>query len=88
MTNAWNVTEAEYREALELSRDGNTSPEHSAVYWQLCRFYRGQIFLRDQAALAVRLIRGLEEPSEPENYNTDPLYGQRMDSADMGSAEP
>jgi len=60
MTDVWNVTEAEYREALELSRDGNISPEHSAAYWQLCRYYRGQIFHRDEAALAVRLIRHRE----------------------------
>lgn len=58
MSNAWNVTEAEYRVALERSRDGNTAPEHSEAYWQLCRYYRGQIFNRDQAALAVTLIRG------------------------------
>lgn len=64
MTNAWNITEAEYRKALELSRDSGTSPEHSAAYWQLCRFYRGQIFLRDQAALACRLIRDLEKSAD------------------------
>lgn len=62
MTNAWNVTEDEYKTAQARSRDLNTSSEHSEAYWQLCRFYRGQIFYRDQAAIAVRLIRGQEEP--------------------------
>jgi len=57
MTNAWNVTEDEYKIAIERSRDDKTSAEDSAAYWQLCRFYRGQIFLRDQAAHALHLIR-------------------------------
>jgi hypothetical protein len=57
MSTAWNITEAEYRRALELSRDGNTPPEDSAAYWQLCRFYRNEIFLREEVARAVQLIR-------------------------------
>lgn len=57
MSNAWNVTETEYRKALELSRDGSVPPDDSAAYWQLVRFYRGQIFYRDEAAKAVQLIR-------------------------------
>jgi len=62
MSNAWNVTEDEYRTALERSRSENTLPTDSAAYWQLCRYYRGQIFHRDEAAFAVRLIRGTAEP--------------------------
>lgn len=58
MTNAWGITEAEYKLALERSRDGNTSPQDSSDYWQLCRFYRGQVFYRDQAARGARLVRG------------------------------
>lgn len=58
MPNAWNVTDAEYGKALELARDTNTSPQDSADYWQLCRYYRGQIFHRDEAARALQLIRG------------------------------
>jgi hypothetical protein len=57
MTNAWNITEAEYKRALELSRDEKTPRDDSAAYWQLCRFYRGQIFHRDEAARAARMIR-------------------------------
>lgn len=60
MTNAWNVTEQEYKTALERSRDGDTPAADSADYWQLVRFYRGQIFLRDNAARALRLIRGVK----------------------------
>ncbi len=60
MSNAWNVTEAEYRRALELSRDASTPEQDSADYWQLCRFYRGLVFHRDQAARAARLLRGSE----------------------------
>jgi hypothetical protein len=58
MTNAWNITETEYQIALDRSRDGNTPRDDSAAYWQLIRFYRGQTFYRDEAAKAVRLIRG------------------------------
>lgn len=54
---AWNVTETEYRRALELSRHPDTSPEDSAAYWQLCRYYRGQIFGGDDAARALRMLR-------------------------------
>jgi hypothetical protein len=61
MSNAWNVTEQEYKIALERSRDPHTSADDSADYWQLCRFYRGQIFYRDHAARAVRRIRDREE---------------------------
>jgi len=57
MNNAWNVTEAEYRIALEHVRDANTPDDDSAAYWQLCRYYRGQIFHRDDAARALQLIR-------------------------------
>ena len=57
MSNEWNVTEDEYLEALERSRDGATSWQDSADYWQLCRFYRGQVFFRDEVARALRLIR-------------------------------
>lgn len=61
MSNAWNVTEAEYQEALKRSRDPLTPRDDSAAYWQLCRYYRGQVFHRDDAMRAGRLIRGLED---------------------------
>lgn len=56
-SNAWNVTEAEYREALKRERDDRTSPNDKADYWQLVRFYRGEIFIRDAAERAAKLIR-------------------------------
>jgi hypothetical protein len=56
-TNAWGITEDEYKKALELSRDSKTSPDDSRDLWQLCRFYRGQVFNRDQAARAAHLVR-------------------------------
>lgn len=57
MTNAWNVTEAEYQTAKEREHDPHYAPEDRAAYWQLIRFYRNQLFLRDQAARALKLIR-------------------------------
>ena len=57
MSNAWNITEAEYKKALELSRDHDVGAADAASCWQLCRYYRGQIFIRDQAAHAARLVR-------------------------------
>jgi hypothetical protein len=57
MSNAWGITEKEYQKALELSRDSNTFRDDSADCWQLCRFYRGQVFNRDQAARAAHLVR-------------------------------
>ena len=56
--NSWNVTEAEYKRALELSRDGGTPSDDSAAYWQLCRYYRGQMFLAPDAERALKMIRG------------------------------
>ncbi len=64
MNNVWNVTESEYRRALELSRDGKTPDQDSADFWQLCRFYRGQIFHRDQAAHALNLLRDQQSCGE------------------------
>lgn len=57
MPNVWNVTEKEYRMALKLTRDASTSLRDNEAYWQLCRYYRGQIFHRDDAARGVLLIR-------------------------------
>jgi hypothetical protein len=59
MTDAWNwnVTEQEYEEALTRSRDGRTTPEASAEYWQLCRYYRGLIFRREDAERALGRLR-------------------------------
>jgi hypothetical protein len=62
MTNAWGITESEYRIALERSRASDTSSDNAADYWQLCRFYRGQVFERDAAARAVRMIRNSGPP--------------------------
>lgn len=57
MANPWNITEAEYEEARALSSNANVNEEDAAEYWQLVRFYRNQIFNRDQAERAVRRIR-------------------------------
>lgn len=61
MSNVWGVTEAEYKEALTRSRDGRTTAEASSEYWQLCRFYRGQVFHRDQAERAIWRLRGEDD---------------------------
>ena len=57
-SSVWGVTDDECQTALERLRDRDTSPEDAIAYWQLYRFYHGQIFLRDQAERAVHLIRG------------------------------
>jgi hypothetical protein len=49
---------SEYCEARKRAEDANTSPDDAEDYWQLCRFYRGQIFHREKATRALRLIRG------------------------------
>lgn len=51
----WKVTESEYQVARNLSI-GN-DPLAGAAY-QLVRYCEGQIFHRDQAAEAARIIRG------------------------------
>ena len=61
-TNAWGVTHQEYKTALNRAYNDGAIPRHdNEAYWQLVRFYRGEIFNRDLAARAVRLIRGTEE---------------------------
>lgn len=50
----WEITKAELDIALNLSEGDNALAE--AAY-QLVRYCRGQIFHRDQAAEAVRMIR-------------------------------
>jgi hypothetical protein len=59
---AWKVTEQEYRTALSLS-DGDGPLADAA--WQLVRYCRGEIFNRDQAAEAGRMIRARETPNAP-----------------------
>jgi hypothetical protein len=52
------VTKAEFMRAYELSSDANV-PEHQAAdYWQLVRYYHGQIFDRANVERALKLIRG------------------------------
>jgi hypothetical protein len=83
MRDVWKVTDAEYRQALELSKHQN--PAIAKPAYQLVRFCREQIFYRDQAAHALQMIRSECEPLRPvDDGSCDPLYGQRMDSADMG----
>jgi hypothetical protein len=57
MPNAWNVTEEEFKEARKREQDQSTSEKDKADYWQLMRFFRGQLFYRDAVARAVNLIR-------------------------------
>jgi hypothetical protein len=59
MTNAWNMTKEEYRIAVNMSACAGTDEAEAA--WQLCRFYRGEIFYRDMAAAALRTIRAISE---------------------------
>ena len=53
-SNVWQMTEVEYGLALERAR---ADRDDKADYWQLVRFYRGEIFHRDQAARALLFIR-------------------------------
>jgi len=58
MSNAWNVSEQEYETALRRSHNDGAIPRHdNEAYWQLVRYYRGEIFDRDLAARAVQLLR-------------------------------
>lgn len=57
MGNVWNITEDEYREARKRSRDPQRSDAEREDAYQLCRFYRGEIFNRDPAARAAQSIR-------------------------------
>jgi hypothetical protein len=56
--NAWNLTEAEYEEARVRENNKHYSADDRSDYFQLCRFYRGQIFHLDQAARALKHLRG------------------------------
>ena len=56
MSNAWNVTEAEYRKALEMLRS-DTDRTCAEDLWQLIRFYRGEVFYRDYAERGVKVVR-------------------------------
>ncbi len=56
MSNAWNVTEAEYRKALEMLRDDSDGPLAEDLF-QLVRFYRGGVFHRDYAERGLRVVR-------------------------------
>jgi hypothetical protein len=56
MTNAWNVTENEYRKARQMFRDSTSDSDQEALC-QLIRYYRGEIFYRDEAERGCRLVR-------------------------------
>ena len=60
MSNVWNVTELEFRQARKRSDDNTFTEEERKDYWQLVRFYRNEIFIRDAAARAVQRLRGLK----------------------------
>jgi len=51
------ITEIEYRCAINLSRLSDISKEDLAAYWQLCRCYRGQIYIREEAERALKILR-------------------------------
>lgn len=57
------ISELEYQTARELSEDAGTSPADSADLWQVCRWYRGQIFDREQAERALHKLRGTKVPA-------------------------
>ncbi len=68
MTNAWNVTEREYKTALKMAR--NYIPvQDSNDLWQLCQFYRGQIFYRDDAERGLNLVRAYIKANSEGNNN-------------------
>lgn len=50
-------TEKEYYHALNRSRDENTPAADAEAYNQLCRGYRGQIFIRTAAEHALAMLR-------------------------------
>ena len=51
------ITDIEYRCAINLSRLSDISKEDLAAYWQLCRCYRGQIYIREEAERALKILR-------------------------------
>lgn len=51
------VTKQEYERALELSRSAPIDSE-AAEYWQVCRYYRGQVSNHSDVAKALTRIRG------------------------------
>jgi hypothetical protein len=54
MSNAWNITETEYRKAQEMVRNDHIDAED---LWQLIRFYRGEVFYRDYAERGAEIVR-------------------------------
>lgn len=56
-SNSWGVTEAECKIAYDLSSDANLNGEEANEYWQLVRYFRGQIYNGDQARRAIQRIR-------------------------------
>jgi hypothetical protein len=51
------VTDTEYRCAINLSRLSDLPEEQSNEYWQLCRYYRGQIHTRSDVEKAIKRLR-------------------------------
>ena len=56
MSNAQNTVEAEYRKAQEMLCNDNDRT-HAEDLWQLIRFYRGEVFYRDYAERAAKVVR-------------------------------
>ena len=56
--NALGVTPLEYQTARELSSDANVSEDDAPAYWQVVRYYRGQLFDRAEVERALRMLRG------------------------------
>ena len=51
------ITQMEFNVARERERDPHHSDNDRADYFQLCRLYRGQIFIREAAERAIQRIR-------------------------------
>lgn len=66
MSNVWNITEHEYKLALRLTQDKRASERVRDACHQLCRFYRGQVFMRNEAELGGLLVRELISHTSPQ----------------------
>ena len=56
-TNAWNITDRDDKAALRILRDKDTQQNEWDACYQICRFYRNQVFYRDLAEYGANLVR-------------------------------
>ena len=58
MDNAFSITPREYEEAIKQYEAVYTLDADRASYFQLLRYYRGQISVDSEVARAIQMIRG------------------------------